>query len=113
MRVAQYILGLAITGLAMSSAYAHGNNWSLGVVIGNPYPPAVTYYAPPPVYYSPPPVTYYRAPGAIAYGYGAPNVIYQPVYPGAIQYSYGGGFRGQFGGGFGGGYGYHHHGHHH
>lgn len=81
-------LALAFTAL---TAQAHDSNWSVGVVIGNPYPPAARYYAPPPVYYAPPPVAIYPHPHSTYYG--APNVIYQPAMPGFIQYSYGNGYR--------------------
>jgi hypothetical protein len=115
MRIAKYILGIALSGFAALSAQAD-TNWSVGVGIGNPYyaPPPV-YYAPPPVYYAPPPVVIYRHPHS-AY-YGAPAVGYAPPAPGFIQFGYGnGGYRsfdrGPRGprGGWGRG---HDHGHHH
>lgn len=94
----------AASAITVHNAQAHDDNWSVGVVVGNPYPPPVTYYAAPPVYYGPPPVTIYRHPqstryyGPSAYGqpiyaappiYGAPIVSYPPVVPGSIQFSYG------------------------
>lgn len=122
MKIAKYILGIALSSIAVLSAHAD-NNWSVGVVVGNPYasppgyyaPPPV-YYAPPPAYYTPPPVVIYRHPQS-AY-YGAPAVGYASPSPGFIQFGYSnGGYRnydrgprGNRGGGWGRG---HDHGHHH
>lgn len=104
MKSVTWISSTVLGVLAIVSAFtalnvqAHDNNWSVGVVVGNPYPPPVTYYAAPPVYYGPPPVTIYRHPqstrfyGPSAYGqpiYAAPIVSYPQVIPGGVQFSYG------------------------
>ena len=90
MRVAQYILGIALGGIA---ALAHADShWSIGVGIGNPYAPPPVYYAPPPVYYAPPPVVVYRHPQSSYYG--VQGVAYAPPAPGFIQFSYCKGYRG-------------------
>ncbi len=79
--------------LASTTANAH-DGWSVGINIGNPYPPVTRYYAPPPAYYAPPPVIYrypqtpYYAPPA-AYSYSPPVTSYAPAIPGLIQFSYG------------------------
>lgn len=110
MKVLHYILGITLSSLAAFSAHADGN-WSVGVVVGNPYGPPPVYYAPPPVYYAPPPVVVYRHPQSSYYG--APAVAYPQ--PGFIQFSYGNGYRGNYGygprgrGGWGHGHGHHHH----
>ncbi|HSH88103.1 MAG TPA: hypothetical protein VK958_12740 [Methylophilus sp.] len=92
MKIAKYILGIALSSIAALSAHAD-NNWSVGVVVGNPYAPPPVYYAPPPVYYAPPPVVIYRHPHSSYYG--APAVGYAPPAPGFIQFGYNnGGYRG-------------------
>lgn len=86
-----------LIGLFVSSAMAnaHDDQWSIGIAIGNPYPPAVRYYAPPPAYYLPPAA--YYAPPPVVYRhpqsryYSVPNAVYQPAFPSAIPY-YGGGY---------------------
>ena len=109
-RIQGFFTALAMACIALPAS-AHDNNWSVGVAIGNPYPPAAGYYAPPPpVYYAPPPVAVYPYPRSTRYV--APNVMYPPAVPGFIQFNYGG-----YGAGYGGGYGYRggyggHHGHH-
>lgn len=109
MKIAKYLLGFALGSLAALSAHA-GDNWSVGVAIGNPYPPA--YYAPPPVYYAPPPVVVYPHPQSRFYG--VPAVAYPAPTPGFIQFSYGnGGYNYAPGGYYGGGGWGHGHGHHH
>lgn len=113
MKIVHHLLLLAVSGLATFSAQAH-DNWSVGIGIGNPYPPA--YYAPPAVVYAPPPVVIYRHPQS-QYYYGAPAVVYPQPAPGFIQFSYGsggygfGGPRNFYGGGWnrGRGHGHHHH----
>lgn len=106
MKTIQYILGFAVAGLTAISAQAQ-DNWSVGVVVGNPYPPA--YYAPPPVVYAPPPVVVYRHPQSQFYG--VPAVAYPQPAPGFIQFSYGNGGYGGYN--YNGGRGHHHHGHGH
>jgi len=117
MKIVKYILTFTLGSLTAFSAQAQ-DNWSVGVVVGNPYPPA--YYAPPPVYYAPPPVVVYRHPQSNFYG--VPAVAYPQPAPGFIQFSYGnGGYGGYnygprnfYGGGWNGGGGHGHgHGHHH
>ncbi|SDK19371.1 hypothetical protein SAMN05192566_0558 [Methylophilus rhizosphaerae] len=106
MRVAQTILGMALSSLAVFSAHAD-THWSVGVAVGNPYAPPPVYYAPPPVYYAPPPVVIYRHPQSSYYG--VPPVAYAPPAPGFIQFSYGNGYR-SYGYGHGpGGWGHGHH----
>ncbi|WP_018985824.1 hypothetical protein [Methylophilus methylotrophus] len=112
MKIVKYLTGLALGSLAAFNAQA-GDNWSVGVVVGNPYPPA--YYAPPPVYYAPPPVVVYRHPQSNFYG--VPAVAYPAPAPGFIQFSYGNGGYGGYnygprhfhGGNWGRGHGHHHH----
>lgn len=117
MRIAKYILGIALSSIAALSAHAD-TNWSVGIGVGSPYPPA--YYAPPPVYYAPPPVVIYPHPQSRYYG--VPAVAYPSPMPapGFIQFGYGNGFggggyyggpRGPRGGGWGNGHGGHHHHH--
>lgn len=122
MKVFKLILTLMLASTAAVSAQAQ-DNWSVGVAIGNPYPPA--YYAPPAVVYAPPPVVVYPHPQS-RYFYSPPAVAYSapvpPPGPGFIQFSYGNGGYGGYnygprnyygGGGWqGGGWG-HHHRHHH
>ncbi len=124
MKTVQWIAGFAFSAFTALAAQAHDNNWSVGVVVGNPYPPPVTYYAAPPVYYGPPPVTIYPHPhstryyGPAAYGqpvYAAPVMAYPPAMPGVIQFSYGSGsYRNYAPGprGYGNGWGHGHGGHH-
>lgn len=119
MRVAKYILGVALSSIAALSAQAD-TNWSIGVGVGNPYAPPA-YYAPPPVYYAAPPVVYAPPPVVIyrhphSSYYGAPAMGYAPPAPGFIQFSYGNGYRGYDrgprgprGGSWNRGPGHHHH----
>lgn len=82
------------TTLTMTSAWSH-DGWSVGINIGNPYPPVTRYYAPPPVYYAPPPPVIYRYPQTpyyappAAYSYAPPVTSYTPGIPGIIQFSLG------------------------
>ncbi|MFQ6332903.1 hypothetical protein [Methylophilus sp. 3sh_L] len=118
MKIFKLIFALMLAGTAAVSAQAQ-DNWSVGVVVGNPYPPA--YYAPPAVVYAPPPVVIYPHPQS-RYYYSPPAVAYSapvpPPGPGFIQFSYGNGGYGGYnygprnynGGGYGGwGRGHHHH----
>ncbi|QDC43723.1 hypothetical protein [Methylophilus medardicus] len=117
MNMVKNLLTFALVSAAAITAQAQ-DNWSVGVVVGNPYPPA--YYAPPPVYYAPPPVVVYRHPQSNFYG--VPAVAYPQPTPGFIQFSYGSGGYGGYnygphnyqGGGWGHGRGHGHgHDHHH
>lgn len=80
---------LAIGAIASQPSQAH-DNWSVGISIGNPYPPAVAYYPPalPPAHFYPAPRNIYYGPqvfvpptylGPTTYIYRAPSVIYGPV----------------------------------
>jgi hypothetical protein len=117
MKIAQIILGLALSGLATLSVHA-GSSWSVGVGVGNPYAQPPAYYAPPPVYYAAPPVVYAPPPVVIyrhphSSYYGAPAVGYAAPAPGFIQFSYGSGGHRHYDRGPRGGWGRgHHHGHH-
>lgn len=110
MKTVKYILGMVLSSIAALSAQAD-TNWSVGVVVGNPYPPA--YYAPPAAYYAPPPVVIYRHPHSTYYT--APAVTYPAPAPGLIQFGYGSVYRsydrGPRGhrGGWSRGHGHHHH----
>lgn len=66
---------LAIGAIASQPSQAH-DNWSVGISIGNPYPPAVAYY---------PPAHIYAAPRNIYYG---PQVFVPPTYLGPTTYIY-------------------------
>lgn len=111
MKIVKYILGVALSSIAALPAHAD-NNWSVGVVVGNPYAAPPVYYAPPPVYYAPPPVVIYRHPHSTYYG--APAVGYAPPAPGFIQFGYGNGGYRNYDRGPRGGWGRgHDHGHHH
>lgn len=114
MKTVTYLFALALGSLTALNAQADQNNWSVGVAIGNPYPP--TYYAPPPVYYAPPPVVIYRHPQS--HFYGIPATAYPQPAPGFIQFSYGNSQYGGYnygprhfhgGGGRGNQHGHHHH----
>ncbi len=80
---------LAIGAIASQPSQAH-DNWSVGISIGNPYPPAVAYYPPalPPAHFYPAPRNIYYGPqvfvppthlGPTTYIYRAPSVVYGPV----------------------------------
>lgn len=91
--------------LAGVPALAHDDGFSVGISIGNPYPPGGRYYLPPQVYappqgyapplgfaapqtyvfppaavYAPPPVVIYRHPQSRYYG--APNTVYPSAFIG-------------------------------
>lgn len=76
--------------LANLHANAHNDQWSFGIAVGNPSPPATAYYPPPPAYYLPPEA--YYPPPAVVYRhphsrhYSVPNAVYQPVFPRAMPY---------------------------
>lgn len=89
-------IGMLFLSVSMEAS-AHDDGFSVGISIGNPYPPAGRYYAPPLGYappqayvfppaavYAPPPVVIYRHPHSRYFG--TPQAVYPSAYFGGYPY---------------------------